>query len=130
MQQTDKAIYTDATQSAENRADDLLSRMTLDEKIAQLGSAWVYEVLDGTTFSETKARTLFSSGIGQITRLAGASSVDPISSAKLANTIQSCLVKQTRLGIPAMVHEECCSGYMARGATCFPQIIGVASTWE
>jgi beta-glucosidase len=130
MQQTNRAMYTDATQSAEDRADDLLSRMTLDEKIAQLGSAWVYEVLDGTTFSETKARTLFSHGIGQITRLGGASSVDPVSSAKLANTIQSHLVKQTRLGIPAMVHEECCSGYMARGATCFPQIIGVASTWE
>jgi len=34
------------------------------------------------------------------------------------------------LGIPAVVHEECCSGYMARGATVFPQAIGVASTWQ
>ena len=36
----------------------------------------------------------------------------------------------TRLGIPAIIHEECCSGYMARNATCFPQTIGLASTWD
>src|SRR5262245_43217787 len=120
MQQAKKSIYTDATRSVEDRVSDLLSQMTLDEKMAQLGSAWVYEILDGTTFSETKAKTVLGSGIGQITRIGGASSVDPASSARLANTIQSFLVNKTRLGIPAMVHEECCSGYMARNATCFP----------
>jgi beta-glucosidase len=130
MQKTNKAVYTDGTRPVEDRVSDLLSQMTLDEKIAQLGSAWVYEILDGTTFSQTKAKTVLGNGIGQITRIGGASSVDPTSSAKLADTIQSFLVKHTRLGIPAMVHEECCSGYMARNATCFPQIIGVASTWE
>jgi beta-glucosidase len=69
-------------------------------------------------------------GIGQITRIGGASSLAPADSARLANTIQRFLVEETRLGIPAIVHEETCSGYMARGATCFPQIIGVASTWD
>jgi beta-glucosidase len=46
-----------------------------------------------------------------------------------ADHIQTFLVEKTRLKIPAIIHEECCSGYMARGATCFPQIIGLASTW-
>jgi beta-glucosidase len=50
--------------------------------------------------------------------------------AQIVNDIQSFLIQHTRLGIPAMVHEECCSGFMARGATLFPQIIGLASTWE
>jgi beta-glucosidase len=68
--------------------------------------------------------------LGQVTRIGGASSLDPAAGAELANTIQKYLVENTHLGIPAMVHEECCSGYMARNATCFPQIIGVASTWE
>jgi beta-glucosidase len=125
------AIYRDPARSIAERVRDLLGRMTLDEKIAQLGSAWIYELLDnGSTFSPAKARGLMQQGIGQITRIGGASSLRPADSARLANTIQTFLREETRLGIPAMVHEESCSGYMARAATCFPQIIGVASTWE
>jgi len=126
----DKAPYLDHARPVEERVSDLLSRMTLEEKLAQLGGIWVFELLDGMTFSEEKAEPLLGNGIGQITRLGGATSLEPAASAQLANRIQAFLVERTRLGIPAMVHEECCSGYMARGATCFPQIIGLASTWE
>jgi beta-glucosidase len=89
----------------------------------------VYELLEDLSFSEAKAGALLSQGIGQITRIGGASSLEPAAGARLANTIQAFLIEHTRLGIPAIVHEECCSGYMARGATCFPQTIGLASTW-
>jgi len=126
----DKATYLDHARPVEERVSDLLSRMTLEEKLAQLGGIWVFELLDGMTFSEEKAEPLLGNGIGQITRLGGATSLEPAASAQLANRIQTFLVEHTRLGIPAMVHEECCSGYLARGATCFPQIIGLASTWE
>ena len=51
--------------------------MTLDEKIAQLGSYWVYELLDGTAFAPEKAQSLLQQGIGQITRIGGASNVTP-----------------------------------------------------
>lgn len=122
--------YQNPSLPVEERVADLLSRMTLDEKIAQLGSIWVFQVLEDMKFSPTKAQKLFSQGLGQVTRIGGASSLDPTAGAELANTIQKYLLENTRLGIPAMVHEECCSGYMARNATCFPQIIGVASTWE
>ncbi len=122
--------YQNPSLPVEERVADLLSRMTLAEKITQLGSIWVFEVLEDMKFSEAKAQKLFSQGLGQVTRIGGASSLDPTAGAELANTIQTYLVENTRLGIPAMVHEECCSGYMARNATCFPQIIGVASTWE
>lgn len=125
-----KAIYLDPAQPIEKRVSDLLSRMTLDEKLAQLSGVWVYELLEDTAFSEAKAKALIGKGIGQITRVAGASNLGPAASAELANRIQAFLVHNTRLGIPAIVHEECCSGYMAKGATCFPQIIGLASTWE
>jgi len=125
-----KAPYLGSTLPVEARVEDLLSRMTLDEKLAQLGGTWVFELLEQAAFSEEKAQALIGNGIGQITRLAGGTALGPAASAALANQIQTFLVEKTRLGIPAIVHEECCSGYMARGATCFPQIIGVASTWE
>src|SRR5690554_2347891 len=123
-------VYKDPSRPIDERVQDLLGRMTVDDKIAQLGSHWVFELLDGVTFSEQKAAQLIGHGIGQITRIGGASNLRPDESAALANTIQRWVTANTRLGIPAMVHEECCSGYMALSATCFPQAIGVASTWN
>ncbi len=125
-----KKDYLNENQPVDKRVESLLSLMTLDEKIAQLGSIWVYEILDNQDFSSKKADTLFKYGIGQITRLGGASNFSPDESAKTANQIQKYLVTNTRLRIPAIIHEESCSGYMAKEATCFPQIIGVASTWD
>lgn len=123
-------LYRDASRSVPERVEHLLSLMTPQEKTAQLGSLWVYEVLERGAFSAAKAQARMTSGIGQITRIGGASSLDPVDGAKLANQIQRYLVNETRLGIPALVHEESCSGYMAKGATLFPQTIGVASTWN
>jgi beta-glucosidase len=122
--------YLDASAAIEDRVTDLLRQMTVDEKIAQLGSCWVFELLSHMKFDQAKAADLMSNGIGQITRLAGASSLTPAGAARLANQIQKYLLESTRLQIPALIHEECCSGYMARNATCFPQTIGVACTWE
>jgi beta-glucosidase len=122
--------HMDVALSVEARVAALMSEMTLDEKIAQLGSYYIYEILDGTGFSSVKATKLLRNGIGHITRMGGASNVPPGESVLLANAIQKFMIDHTRLGIPAIIHEECCSGYMARGATVFPQAIGVASTWE
>ena len=108
-------IYRDTTQPIEARVADLLSRMTLDEKLAQLGSAWIYELSE-----PEQASRLMQHGIGQITRIGGASNLKPNESAAAANAIQRFLLEETRLGIPAMVHEECCAGYMARGRDRLP----------
>ncbi len=122
--------YSETTRPIHERVSDLLGRMTLDEKLAQLTSRWASELMDGGAVSLDKMRELVPHGTGQITRIGGASTLEPLASAKAANSMQRFLVESTRLGIPAIVHEECCAGYMALGGTVFPQIIGLASTFQ
>lgn len=123
--------YKNASLPVDIRVKDLLSRMTLDEKVAQLGSVWSYELLDDQgNFSNEKAEALLKNGIGQITRPGGATNLSAKEVARLINQIQKYLIEQTRLGIPAIMHEECLTGYMGLGATNFPQAIAMASTWD
>ena len=126
----DKPLYRDAARAVDDRVEDLLARMTPEEKVAQLGSHWVFELADaGGELVPARAHRL-EHGIGHVTRIAGASSFRPEEAAELANAIQRHLIDNTRLGIPAIVDEEICSGLMARDSTIFPQAIGLASTWE
>ena len=125
-----KHPYQDASLPMEARVDDLLGRMTVEEKVAQLGSLWIYEIADEQGLRREWAQARMANGLGQVTRLAGGSTLGPVETARLANQIQKFLLEETRLGIPALIHDECCSGFLAKGATNFPQIIGVASTWE
>lgn len=113
-----------------DRVRELLEKMTLEEKVAQLESVPVGRLLTDNKFDFEKARELLKHGIGQISRVAGWSDLPPKEAAQLANEIQRFLVEETRLGIPAIVHEECLSGLMARGATTFPQAINLASTFD
>jgi beta-glucosidase len=108
----------------------LLTRMTLDEKLAQLGCVWCGALVDGDTFSADKARTHLGNGIGEITRIGATTGLRPQERAAFANSIQRFLVEETRLGIPAIVHEESTAGLCARDATQFPQAIGLAATWD
>jgi beta-glucosidase len=112
------------------RVEDLLGRMSLDEKLAQLGCVWSTRLADGEGFSRERARELLAHGIGQVTRIAGATGLRPAECAAFANAIQRFLVEETRLGIPALVHEESCAGFTARGATQFPQAIGLAASFD
>ncbi len=112
------------------RVDDLLARMTIDEKSAQLGSIWSFEVVRDGTLDADRARSLLSAGIGQITRVAGATNLDAAGVATAANEVQRFLVEETRLGIPAIFHEETLHGLLARDAPSFQQSIGAAAAWD
>jgi beta-glucosidase len=104
--------------------------MTLDEKLAQLGCVWVSALVRDDAFSPEAADRWLAHGIGEITRIGATTGLDPAERAELANTIQRYLVERTRLGIPAIVHEESTAGLCARDATQFPQAIGLAATWD
>ena len=126
----ENAVFRDPSRGVEERVDDLLERMTVEEKVTQLGSAWVFELIEDGELRMDWAVEKLRAGLGQVTRISGASSLGAGEAAEAANAIQRFLVEETRLGIPAIVHEEINSGFMAKGTTVFPQSIGVASTWE
>jgi beta-glucosidase len=122
--------YRDSAATVEERVKDLLSQMTLEEKIAQLGSVFAPPLLENGKFAPDKAEKILKNGIGHISAPALTSGLPPQELAALTNDIQKYLLENTRLGIPAIVHEECLNGFRAKGATIFPQNIGLASTWE
>jgi len=121
----------------EQRLADLLSRMTLEEKVAQLLCLWnerpqVKPQTDFSTdrgdFLPEKARQVMKYGIGQIARQRERKG--PREGALFANAVQKWLIESTRLGIPAILHDEILHGHMAQGSTSFPQPIALASTWD
>lgn len=142
-------LYRDASQPVEARVEDLLSRMTLDEKIAQMIGIWQNKAEIQTPagdFSPERALENYPNGLGQISRPsdrqgvepgtaaaganAGAFNRDELETAQYINAAQRWSIEDTRLGIPLLFHEEALHGYTARNATSFPQSIALASTWD
>src|SRR6266705_2898160 len=129
--------YKNPRLSVEQRVDDLLSRMTLEEKIAQMTCLWSNRpqknantdfATDRGDFSPEKAAQVMKYGIGQIARQREQKA--PRDGAIFANELQKWLIEKTRLGIPAIFHDEILHGHMARGSTSFPQPIALASSWD
>ena len=135
--QENRPDYKNPNLPVDRRVADLLSRMTLEEKIAQLTCLWgnrpeVNPPGDFTTdrgdFSPAKAAEVMKYGIGQIARQR--EQKGPREGAKFANAVQKWLIENTRLGIPAILHDEILHGHMAKGSTSFPQPIALATTWD
>jgi len=142
--ETSTLPYRDASLSAEARVADLLARMTLEEKAAQMVGVWQKKgetLVDAAgTFEIEKARRAFAhgNGLGQVGRPSDAGSTghepergrDPRAMAELTNAIQRFFIEESRLGIPVIFHEECLHGHAAVGATSFSQPIGLAGTFN
>jgi beta-glucosidase len=118
-------VYKDASAPVEKRIGDLLSRMTLEEKAAQLDMLAANDVLkDSETLSDERVRYYVDSmNIGAIHDLYP-------ESAYMANQLQRHAMENTRLGIPLLFIEEALHGYQGAGATVFPIPQGNASTWD
>jgi len=111
--------------------------MTLEEKVAQLTCLWQTRPqakpqtdfsIDRGDFSPDKASQVMKYGIGQIARQRERKG--PREGAVFANAVQKWLIEHTRLGIPAILHDEILHGHMAQGSTSFPQPIALSTTWD
>lgn len=131
--------YRNPKLTIEERVKDLLGRMTLEEKIAQMTSVWMEKPNDnsnvpesqmpfGGEFSPEIARQKIPHGIGHFARQREYR--DAKRSAEYANAVQKWLLENTRLGIPAIFHDEILHGNMGEGSTVFPVPIALASTWD
>ena len=142
LQAAPAAVYKDPAAALNARVEDLLGRMSLEEKVAQMQAVWEgkVEIFDkDLQFDPAKAAAKYPNGFGTFARpedLRGAVSPrlahgrDARATVKLVNAIQHYAVEKTRLGVPVWFHEEGLHGYAAVDATLFPQAIGLASSWD
>ncbi|MET9383325.1 glycoside hydrolase family 3 N-terminal domain-containing protein [Streptomyces sp. NPDC002928] len=134
----DDRPWSDPARPVEERVEALLARLTLEEKVAQLGSAWEDvepagpEVAPGTNLfgrvgdlDETARH-----GLGQLTRPYGTLPRPALEHARLLAERQRQIMAQSRFAIPAMTHDECLTGFTAYGATIYPTSLGMAATFD
>ncbi|MGW0086101.1 beta-xylosidase/alpha-l-arabinosidase [Streptomyces sp. NPDC003393] len=132
------APWRDAALPAATRVDDLLSRMTLEEKIAQLYGVWVGADTDGDGVAPHQQHMntdydwdeLITQGLGQLTRSFGTSPVDPALGAQALARAQRRIAEAGRFGIPAVAHEECLAGFTTWRATAYPVPLAWGATFD
>jgi beta-glucosidase len=136
--------YRDADASAEERARDLLGRMTLEEKVGQMnqhlagweaytGSRGSLQISDAFKEAVEEVGMGFVYGLFRADPWTGVTlenGARPAEGARLANELQRYVIEHTRLGIPLLFSEECPHGHMAIDGTVFPSPITLAGTWE
>lgn len=135
LPQKDLLDYKNPSLPINDRVFDLLNRMTVEEKVAQMICIWGQK--NTQLFDEQgqliyeKLGTFYKDGIGQIARLSDSGKgLSARQMGEYANTIQRFFVEDTRLGIPVIFHEECLHGLAGKEATSYPQPIGLAATFN
>lgn len=135
----DGSRWRDPTAPVDERVEDLLSRLTLEEKIAQLYSVWLGAAATDQDMAPHQHDLveesldwpdLIRTGLGQLTRPFGTAPVDPAAGARALARLQSEIVAANRFGIPAIAHEECLAGFMAWGATVYPTPLAWGATFD
>jgi beta-xylosidase len=132
--------WRDPSRPVAERAADLLGRMTLTEKLAQLGSVWIGASGDGDDgvapmqheFSAElpPAEDLLRDGMGQLTRVFGTRPVLPAAGMRALAGLQRRIAAASRFGIPAIAHEECLTGFAAWRATIFPTPLAWGASFD
>ncbi|HEY7595565.1 MAG TPA: glycoside hydrolase family 3 N-terminal domain-containing protein [Actinophytocola sp.] len=136
--------WQDTTLPVSDRVDALLAEMTLAEKVGQLGSCWVgndmAEQAEGSrvaplpdVFAKAGSVPLAEAsrhGLGHLTRVYGSRPATVAEGAAELVASQHTVLRNSRLGIPALVHEECLTGFTTYGATVYPAAIAWAATFD
>ena len=122
--------YKNPALPIEERVEDLLSRMTLEEKVAQLcGNLSPSFIVDGKVDMDA-LRKNFPNGHGRFTQFSTVGIVDPKFIAHVTNQVQKYFMEETRLGIPVAIQSENLCGYPGKGGTLYPAQINMGCTWE
>jgi beta-glucosidase len=142
-QDASKPMYKDPNAEIPDRVRDLLTRMTVQEKVAQLESGWTMPSIAGFKFpsifeqdhlNEAMTTKLAGNGLGTYAFLdeftGTGDSANPRAGVQHRNLLQSWVLKNTRLGIPVLFHGEALHGAVRPGATLFPEAVGLGSTWD
>lgn len=132
------APWRDATRTPDERAAALVAAMTLDEKVSQLVGLWVGADASGGGVAPHQAdmtgdlswADVIADGLGQLTRPFGSAPVDPVAGARSLAASQEQVVAANRFGIPALVHEECLTGFAAWRATAYPAPLSWGATFD
>lgn len=159
------AVWRDPERGPDERVDDLLARLTLAEKVGQLGSRWALNDMTSDDLGDTEVaaggtdapgetldpdevlnvapmQDVFAAsgtisledaavhGLGQLTRVYGSVPITPAGGAAEVMKQQRVVIDSSRLGIPAIVHEECLTGFTAFGATVYPAAIAWGATFD
>ncbi|RVX38600.1 beta-glucosidase [Nonomuraea polychroma] len=140
--------WQDPALAVPERVDALLQEMTLEEKVGQLGSRWIGNdmqhapVDDAETMNVAPMQDVFAAsgtvpfheairhGLGHITRVHGSAPVTAQEGAAEVVRLQHEVIERSRFGIPAIVHEECLTGFTTYGATVYPAAIAWAATFD
>ncbi|KJF43539.1 hypothetical protein LH29_15145 [Draconibacterium sediminis] len=128
---SEQEIYKNPEASIEDRIDDLLSKMTLEEKAMQLNAATIRKsaaVEEGVEPIEKSIEDQIKNGIGFIENTFDERR--PEQSVAMVNSLQKYLKEETRLGIPAIIGTECLHGHAGRNSTVFPTPLAMASSWN
>jgi beta-xylosidase len=130
--------WQDPNADAATRLEALIAEMTLAEKVAQLGSVWLG--FDVQTGEVAPMQNVFSrniswpdsvkDGIGHLTRVFGTRPVTAAEGVRRVRELQQTVVSAGRLGIPAIVHEECLTGFTTYQATVYPTALAWAATFD
>ena len=123
-------LYKDPSQPIERRVEDLLSRMTLEEKAAQLCGNFAASFLTDGKVDKKRLQETFPDGHGRFTQFSIVGLVSPEQIANICNDVQRYFVEETRLGIPVALQSENLCGYPAAGGTLFPSMLNMGCTWE
>jgi len=118
------------TTETKKLVDELYNRMTSEEKVAQLTGIRSSELVENGKLSLDKCRKKIPNGIGHISQYACALDMNPNQLRDFVKELQHYLMTETKSGIPAIFHEEAITGVAAKGATIYPQQLGMACTWN
>jgi len=132
--------WVDGSAPALARVESLLAAMSLEEKLAQLGSKWlgfgaettgdVAPMQDAFTSVDVPFEEARKHGLGHLTRVFGTAPMSVQDGIARMVTLQRDIVENTRLGVPAIAHEECLTGFTTLGATVYPASIAWAATFD